>query len=262
MQKIVFYPTAFISVLCLFLSIPSVAVFANQNPKPLATDSRMRVVSYDPNNVVSIVGSQLVQTSIQFGEDETIVGVEGGDSTAWTIAINKNKPNILFVKPTMDNSDTNLAVMTDQNFYQFHLVTGDKDTASNKAVTYNVRFRYPQKIRAALNAKLRAERVQHNAVVTNNRVDPMRVNWNYSFSSRCSRELVPIKAFNDNKFTYFQFAQHTEVPAIFVVDQNGRESLANWQMRGSYVVIRRIARQFSMRNGNVVSCVFNDAYAS
>ena len=92
---------------CITLCLSSLTVFADQIPKPLSTDARMRVLSYDPNNVVTVVGSQLVQTSIQFGEDETIVGVEGGDAAAWTIDINKIKPNILFVKPTIEGSDTN-----------------------------------------------------------------------------------------------------------------------------------------------------------
>ena len=70
-------------ILCIGLSAST--VFADQKPKSLSTDSRMRVVSYDPNNVVTIVGSQLVQTSIQFADDETIIGVEGGDSAAWAI---------------------------------------------------------------------------------------------------------------------------------------------------------------------------------
>jgi type IV secretion system protein VirB9 len=50
------------------------------------------------------------------------------------------------------------------------------------------------------------------------------------------------------------------MPAIFVVDKQGKESLANSRMRGQYVVIERLARQFSLRNGKTVSCVFNDHF--
>ncbi len=247
-------------IACITLCLSSLTVFADQKPKALSTDSRMKVISYDANNVVTVVGSQLVQTSIQFGDDETIVGVEGGDAAAWTIDINKIKPNLLFVKPTVEASDTNLAVMTDKHLYQFHLMTNTIDTASTKEVTYNVRFRYPQVERDALVARLQAKQQLKDSVVTENPIDPMNVNWEYSFSSRCDKEFVPIKAFDDGKFTYFQFSANTQIPAIFVVDKQGKESLANSRMRGQYVVIERLARQFSLRNGKTVSCVFNDHF--
>ncbi len=246
--------------LALSVGLSAPTVFADQKPKSLSTDSRMRMVSYDPNNVVTIVGSQLVQTSIQFADDETIIGVEGGDSAAWAIDINKIKQNILFIKPTVDASDTNLAVITDKNLYHFHLVANTKDTASAKEVTYNVRFHYPQAEQEALSLKLQAKRQRKESIVTDHAVDPMQVNWEYSFSGRCAKDFVPIKAFDDGKFTYFQFQADTDIPAIFVVDEQGKESLANVRMRGQYVVIQRLARQFSLRNGKIVSCVFNDHY--
>ena len=238
----------------------SVGAYANQEPLPLGTDSRIRVVAYNPDDVVTVVGSQLTQTSIQFGETETIKAVEAGNSVAWTTEIDKNKQNILFLKPTMDMPNTNLEVVTDKYIYHFALVGAPKNDPSNKAVTYNVRFKYPGEMNAVIAAQAQVKKERSNAVVTNNPVDPLKVNWDYAFSEKCSKEYAPIKAFDDGKFTYFQFPNNTETPAIFIVDKKGHESLANWSMRGKYVVIQRIARQFSMRNGKVVSCVFNQAY--
>lgn len=237
-------------------------VFAAQQPRPLSTDSRMRVVAYDPDNVVTIIGSQLVETTIEFGEDETILSVGGGDSAAWTIDPVKNKPNVLGIKPTVDASNTDIVVYTDKNSYHFNLVLSPKESASDKNVTYNIRFIYPQKERDALAQRLKAQQQLKNSLVMDNSVDPLTVNWDYSFSRRCAKDFVPIKAFDNGKFTYFQFSPNVEVPAIFVVDGQGKESLANWQQQGQYIVIQRLARQFSMRNGKVVSCVFNDNYPS
>ncbi len=247
---------AFVS---LMLCLPLAAI-ANEQPESLATDARMKVVNFDPNNVVTIHGSQLVQTSLQFSADESIVGVEGGDAAAWLIAINKERPNILFVKPAVDASDTNLAVITDKNFYHFHLIAKPHGNASNADITYNVRFVYPLVERAALLKDLQIRRTERNNVVTDAPLDPLKVNWNYSYGSGCAHEFVPIHAFDDGNFTYFEFPHHTEIPAIFTVNRAGKESLVNWHMRGRYVVVQKIAHQFSMRSGKAVSCVFNDGY--
>ena len=246
--------------LCATLLAVSISIYANQQPKALATDPRIRVVSYDPNNVVTLIGSQLVQTTLQFGDDETILGVEGGDSASWIISINKHKPNLLFVKPAVDASDSNLTVITDQHVYQFHVETDPKSNADSANITYSVRFIYPDLIKQQLNDAWQAKEQLKNSVVTEHPVDPLTVNWAYSFSTRCNPDFVPIQVFDDGKFTYFRFAKTSEIPAIFVVDSAGHESLANYRMQGQYVVIERIARQFSLRNGRLVSCIFNHRY--
>lgn len=246
-------------LLALLSWIPCVA-FANQVPKPLTTDPRIRIVAYDSNNVVSIAGSQLVQTVIQFGDDETITGVESGDSVAWAVSINKTRPNLLFIKPTVDSSDTNMTVVTNQHVYQFHLFITPKETAGSATVTYSIRFTYPEMIKQQLTANWLAKEQWKKSVVTDYPANPLSWNWAYSYSSRCARNLVPIRAFDDGRFTYFQFSQNAEIPAIFVVDSAGNESLANWRMAGQYVVIERLARQFSFRNGRIASCIFNDRY--
>ena len=249
-------------LLLIVLTIQIVIAMANQNPKPLSADSRMRVVAYDPNNVVTVIGNQLVETSLEFSKDETIVGVYGGDSAAWQVNVNKAQPNILFVKPAVDISDANLTVLTDKHTYHFHLITDAKESASAKDITYNVHFTYPQEERSALMAQLQTKRQLKDSLVSDESFDPSKVNWEYSFSGRCAKDFVPIKAFDNGKFTFFQFSSNTEIPAIFIVDQKGKESLANWRAQGPYIVIQRIARQFSLRNGRVVSCVFNDNYPS
>ncbi len=228
---------------------------ATQTPQPLTTDHRLRIVAYDPNNVVTLHGNQLVQTSLQFSNAETIVGVESGDAVAWAISINPNKPNLLFLKPTTEISDTNLSVITDKNIYHFQLTTASKHP---KDITYNVRFTYPLEEKKQLLAQYQETQRQKNALVTTVPTDPLHWNWNYSFSKRCSPALVPQHVFDDGKFTYFQFRPQQDIPAIFVVDSQGKESLANWRVQNHYVVVERTASQFSLRNGHLISCVLND----
>lgn len=232
-------------------------------PRALGTDSRMRVVAYDPNNVVTVIGNQLITTSLEFGMGESVQGVEGGDSVAWLVTVNKAHPNIVFIKPTMDKSDTNLTVLTDKYAYHFRLIMPSKTKSStNLSPTYNIRFTYPQEEQLTALAKSAKLAREKDALVADNETNPMDWNWSYTYSERCSRENVPIRAFDDGRFTYFQFSPHANIPAIFLVDADGNESLANFTMKGPYVVIQKTARQFSMRsNGkNDVSCIFNENY--
>jgi type IV secretion system protein VirB9 len=236
------------------LLIPLLAT-ATQTPQPLTTDHRIRVVAYDPNNVVTIHGNQLVQTSIQLSDNETIVGVESGDSVAWAISINPNKPNVLFLKPTTEISDTNLSVITDKNIYHFQLTTAAK---TQKDSTYNVRFTYPLEEKNQFLVQWKEKQREKNSLVSAPPVNPLHWNWDYSFSKRCAQDLVPQHVFDDGKFTYFQFKPQQDIPAIFVVNTQGQEALANWRMEGRYVVVERTATQFSLRNDHLVSCVLND----
>ena len=69
-----------------------------------------------------------------------------------------------------------------------------------------------------------------------------------------------MKIFDNGTFTYFEFDQRTDSPAIFLVDANQNESLVNGVREGKYVVVHRVGQQFTLRNGDVVTCIFNDAF--
>ena len=237
----------------------STQTLAFQIPKSLSTDPRMKVVAYTPGNVVEINGNQLIETSLEFGEAEAVIGVEGGDAAGWSVSINKQKPNIVFIKPIVDLSDTNLTVLTNRRVYHFHLVSSS-NSKDNAPPIYNVRFFYPDEIKAQLDAEKDRAAQEKDSIVNDDLKNPLNWNWDYSFSGKCAKDFVPKKVFDDGEFTYFEFSPHTEMPAIFVVDEAGHESLANWHMKGHYVVVQRVSRQFSLRNGRVTSCVFNDAY--
>lgn len=235
---------------------------ANQVPRALSTDSRLRVVPYNANNVVTLYCKEMIMTSIQFGQDEVIQGVKVGDSIAWEATTNKAHLNMLFIKPTMADADTNMTVLTNQHVYNFRLVVPSSDALPEVAIapTYNLRFTYPEAEAEAAAAKAANLSTERNAVVADNETSPLDWNWAYSFSCHCQTDFVPVRAFDDGKFTYFQFAKNSPIPAIFIVDGKGHESLANWHMKGEYVVIQKLAKQFSMRSGDVVSCIFNDKY--
>ncbi len=84
---------------------------------------------------------------------------------------------------------------------------------------------------------------------------PSDYNFNYTLTG--SREIAPLRVFDDGEFTYMQFKALTDLPAIFLVGKDKQESVVNYRVEGPYVVIERIASQFSLRHGSDVACVYN-----
>ena len=247
---------------CAVLLLSSPIGFANTMPKALATDARMKVVPYNKNDVVTVVGTPMVTTSIEFGENESVTDVNGGDSVAWEAVPSQNHPNVLSIKPMVSHSTTNLTVMTTNHMYHFYLTTPEKTGDKPIEPTYNVRFIYPEEDAANALARAAITERKKDALVTDNNSTPADWNFDYSFSCKCSPDNVPIRAFDDGRFTYFEFSKNHDNPAIFLVDGKGHESLANFHIKDKYVVIERTSPQFTIRtNGKEnASCVFNDNY--
>lgn len=231
MKKVLLY-----SVSICFLLIGSSA-HAELTPRSLSADSRVKVVSYDPNNVVLVRGKYGYQTQIVFAPNETVQNVSIGDSLAWQVnPVNNN----LFVKPVA-SSKTNMTVLTNANSYNFQL----NSTSSDFTPTYKLQFIYPE---GGYDSSGKSNAIGN--------FDPTQFNWKYSFTG--SKELKPEAAFDNGQFTYFQFKRGQKTPAIFVVDKYRRETLINYHVEGDYIVVNTTGKQFTFRDGSYVTCIYND----
>ncbi len=245
------------------------AVHAENTTTPGSTDPRVRTVAYNERDVVKIVGHYGFQTLIQFGNGERIENISIGDSLAWQVVPNE-RGNLLFVKPIEKNADTNLTVVTalpmrrssvsGQRIYNFALTADQRTKHADPSMTWTVRFHYPADDQARLLRGETLDRLGRDALVSTGSSGP--TDWNFDYSFAGHREQVPKRIFDDGQFTYFEFDDITDTPAIFLVDSERNESLVNYQVQGRYVVVHRVARQFTLRNGNSVTCIFNDAYPS
>lgn len=238
-----------------FISIVPTMSLANQNPRGLASDNRIKVISYNQDDVVTIRGNHLINTTIQFGKNEMINGITVGDPLAWSTSFNKAVPNLLNVKPTLPSSDTNMTVTTTKRIYQFHLITSTKDTPRSKYVTYALRFAYPDEEKSLNEGVLKGLQQSMLGDTTSN---PTQWNDHYVFAG--SKAIAPIKAIDNGIFTVFEFRDHHTIPAIFTVDKARNESLVNFRVQGNYVFIQKVAHQFTLRNGNEVTTVYNEAF--
>lgn len=216
------------------------SVFSNAEiiPRHVTVDKHVKRVMYDPNNVVLLNGRFGFQTQITFAEGEVVQNVSIGDSLAWqAVPVN----NHLFIKPVAA-SKTNMTVLTSANSYSFQLDSLNCEPAP----TYKLQFIYPE---GGYDSSGHG-----NAVATFN---PEKLNWKFSF--RGNRSLAPIEAFDNGQFTYFKFKDVGHVPAVFIVDNEKNETLVNYHMQGSYMVINSVAKEFTFRDGAYVTSIYNDS---
>ena len=227
---------------------------AQNNPVALSSDARIKRVTYQDNNVIPIKGVTLTTTQIVFGEHEEVLDIEGGDSTAWMVTFHPNLPNMIFVKPTILNSDSNMTVVTNRHQYYFHMSSNKKIERAPETQTYAVKLIYPGEAVSSSNVKKSVTNA-HPTVIAPKQT-PHPVHTAYRFSG--SPQLVPLHVFDDGRFTYFELAAHAPVPAIFAVeDKQGKENTVNTRREGKYLVVQRTAPQFTLRSGGMVTSVFN-----
>lgn len=238
-----------------FLIACSTGAFAQLNPVAFTTDARIKHVTYQDNNVVPIHGMPFTATQVVFGKDEVVIDKMGGDSAVWMVRQIEGVNNMVFVKPTQLGSDSNMTIVTNKHSYYFHLTSNKDLTEHPRDQTYAIKFIYPEEEAARLKADaIKASKAQHETI--NPLKNPEAYNWNYRFSG--STQLTPVHVFDDGTFTYFELGKNQAVPAIFAVDdQQGKESVVNTRRQGNYVVVQRLAPQFTLRSGGIVTSVFN-----
>jgi len=217
-----------------------------QTPKAGSLDKRVTSVTYQENNVVQVFATYGISTMVVFDEDEKFETISLGDTDSWQV-VPADKGNILFIKPTARNVATNMNVVTTQRIYYLEL----RDFApEDEHKVFGIRFVYPEK---RLNAALRGQAEQRAAWPNISDIDKSNVNLAYSFSGDAG--LKPLMVFDDGKKTFFKFGAN--VPAIFAVDPDFSETLVNFRREGDFVVIDGSALQFTLRDGNRWTCVFN-----
>lgn len=235
---------------------PALAV---ETPQPGKADTRMRTIDYDPAQVVHVVGVYRSAIQILFADDETILNVAVGDSTAWDVAA---KQNILFLKPKAAHGVTNLIVTTSRSDgpernYTFELTT---QARAKSASLYVLRFRYPSDLKAAASAALSAEEQALQAKLLALKLERGVVEGtrNLKYTVQGATTLQPSEVSDNGLFTVLRFPAGQPIPAVYEVTPDGTESLVPFDVRGEFVVIHDIAGQFRLRRGRDVLCIYNE----
>lgn len=182
-------------------------------PQPGIGDARMQTVDYRRDQVVEVEAAPGYQVMIALAPDEQIQNVAVGDSGAWQVVASQSG-NMLFVRPTAGGISTNMTVITSARFYAFDLVP------ANGSPPYEIRFRYPPDPGTETGAMAS----DAAAAVGMYRMGGTRALW-------------PVRMHDDGMKTYIDWPSDVALPAVFVIDDYGRERLANGNMRGGLYVI-------------------------
>jgi type IV secretion system protein VirB9 len=250
--------------------------FANELPRHGALDSRMRYVPYDPGQVVHLsteIGATLV---VGFSDKEAVDAVAETDSVHLSAV---PKGNYLFFRPTAALTLQPIVVLTtlpdgQRRRYVFEIETIAAPSLGNGAtgVYYSVQFTYPFDIAAADAAKAAAaekvrqaaadtaEKARTEALLQRQENDPTLGDRNWRYVARGNRSLTPIAVFDNGYSTVFRFPENERIPAIFVINPDGKEAIAPTSVTGGYAQVGMTAREFCLRGGNTVLEVFNLAY--
>ena len=236
-------------IAALLLMAPS--AHAIQEYRPLAVDKRIRTYVYNPNEVYVFTAHYGYQSNIELDPKETIGVISLGDSTAWQIDPLGNR---IFIKPVEPDATTNMTVITDKRTYHFELYAEEAEGIRDDKMVFAARFYYPE----AEGGAVRTFKPTQTVKLPNIEEEPEKYHFNYTLSG--SEGIAPVRVFDDAEFTYFQFRnKNAEVPAFFVVDNEGKEALVNYRVLEDYIVVERVSSQFTLRNGNEVTCVFNES---
>lgn len=247
-------------MLVIALLLPVLAS-AEVTPQKGPFDPRVRVVDYNPLNVVKVRTFYGVSTHVQLAEGESVKDVAIGDDQAWNV---KPRGNHIFIKPKAEKADTNLTIITDRRTYQFVLVVQprsrkDPSAYSDTNLVYSLMFQYPNED-ASAKATV-ASRKARAADLKTKLASAAATARNFDYWVAGSDEISPTAAYDDGRFIYLTFSNNRDMPAVFAVDAQGKEALINTHViDGKTIAIQRMLPSLMLRKGDAVASVINKSF--
>jgi len=226
-------------------------------------DVRLRDVLYDANEVYRLPAYAGYATDIQFESGERFVGLGAGDLQGVAFHAQRNH---LFIKPRAAHVHTDITVLTDRRVYHFDYVAiGHAPDASHADVLYALRFLYPaaaavqplQPGGAARASGTQSARAAVDALLASSAAQRPR-NQDYGFCG--ARALRPVSAWDDGVQTHLRFSRRQDMPALFLKNEDGSESLLNFHLEQDEVIIHGVVQRLILRRGALSGCVINRAY--
>ncbi len=228
----------------------SLVVQAESIPVRGTADGRIRSALYSADEIYRLYGYVGYAIELIFEEGESFEGNGGGDLEAITFGHHENH---LILKPKAPNVGTNLVIYTNRRAYRFeYSATARKPDPRVDPIMYAVRFTYPPPPKSTAIAADQTERELARGAAHR----PQNQDYWYCGSS----EVRPVAAADDGVRTRLTFGAKAELPAVFLSNADGSESLLNFSMEDGDVLIQRVAARFILRRGKLTGCVVNKAY--
>jgi type IV secretion system protein VirB9 len=218
-----------------------------------SVDGRIRAAPYDSEQVYRLRGYVGYQIDLEFEAGESFVGLGAGDIEGLSYF---GQDNHLFLKPKAAKVATNLTVLTNRRRYQIdYTAVPQRPTLDDQDVIFALRFTYtPSTSQAAAEAA-----TKHIAIALEDASAKRPQNIDFWYCG--NPDLRPVAASDDGVHTRLRFAANADLPAIFVRNADGSESLLNFSMDAGDLIVHRVARQFILRRGKLTGCVVNKGFS-
>ena len=192
-------------------------------PLPAPPNPRFQSIEYSPDQVFTLQAAPGYQVTVELAPDEHIENVAIGDSGAWQVTANR-RGDRLFVKAVRSDVTTNMTVVTDARLYSFELVPLP---GPQPDMPYALRFHYPSPAAVPAETASGAELGR--------------------YKMRGARELIPSGMHDDGVHTYIEWPPGRTLPAIYAVNDQGKETLVNGMMRDGWMVVDSIQAKLVFR---------------
>jgi type IV secretion system protein VirB9 len=245
---------------------------------PITTDSRIRTLVYNANEVYELKFYYNYQSFIEFSDDEEIEMISIGEAFAWRLTPAGKR---IFIRPLEIAAHTNMTIITNRRTYHFDIRSDEFDGKADEELVYTVRFFYPQigqplpippqlavpnvaivrepKAPGIIKTSFPAADVgKPLSPVIERNINNNELNFDYSLAGK-SDDIIPLKVYDDSTETFFQFANNNaSIPTISLVDVNGNETPLQYLIKDNYISVPAIGRQFTLRKNNSLLCIYNN----
>jgi type IV secretion system protein VirB9 len=240
---------------------------ASETPRSGVSDSRVRHVDYNAGEVYRVVGTFRTATEVVLSPDETIVNAAVGDAISWEVA---PRGSLLFIKPREHAPPTNLIVTTQHGSelrdYTFELVAkGGSIAAGSAGTVFRVQFHYPEDERLKrermrlVEAALHVGELQRQVVKSALDQGVLEGVRNLHYTVQGASDLQPSEVSDNGQFTVMRFPANHEIPSIYMVRDDGTETLVPYDVRDEWVVVHLVTKQLRLRRNREVLCIYNEA---
>ena len=271
---------------------------AEMIPQAGSADKRIRTAIYDQDQVYRIAAKIGYASYIQFWEDEKMVSFFTGDKDGWDVGTHGT---LTAFKPKVKHPSTNFVILTNKGrVYNIlfdlnrrktkgHIIglrflypeeeqkKQDAEALKEATMIQGLNISYQNNVLDLENRRLAlqerkqrtrelAQKKQRRADKKQSRedaIDPLLQDEsirNYQYGASGSDYLRPDQMFDNGRFTFIHFSEDMEWPAVFRV-KRGKEYMINTSIRGNWLIIPRLSREWHLRLDDEVLCIKNTHYA-
>jgi type IV secretion system protein TrbG len=222
---------------------------ARMEPTRAGYINAMQIYPWTEGALYRLYASPEKVSTIALQPGEELIDVSTGDTVRWVIGDTLSGQGTarrvhLLVKPTLPDLQTNLVVLTDRRTYHLELLS------TQETYMASVSWTYPADSLIALR-KQNATATEDEQRVADRGVRLDNLNFRYRIEGD-DPPWRPLRAFDDGRKVYVQMPSglpQGEAPPLFVAGADGRPTLVNYRVRGTYYIVDRMFSVAELRLG-------------